>query len=259
MQFDLGTHETGWLGEVDVPLFLSARRLRLRKTLRRATAPVKIDSGGFSELSLFGRWVTPAPQYAREVQGWQREIGTVRWAAAQDWMCEPWILAKTGLTVFEHQKRTVANYIELSELAPLVPWAPVLQGFVLEDYVQHLEMYRTAGVNLHRAPVVGVGSVCRRQHSDEVAAIFTRLAATGLKLHGFGLKIRGLLKVAPLLASADSLAWSFDARRAAPLPGCPHKNCANCSKYALKWRAHVLKQVEKTHGTDLGHLARLLA
>ncbi len=30
------------------------------------------------------------------------EIGCLLWAAPQDWMCEPWITAKTGLTVAEH-------------------------------------------------------------------------------------------------------------------------------------------------------------
>lgn len=32
--------------------------------------------------------------------------------------------------------------------------------------------------------------------------------------------------------SADSLAWSFDARRSAPLPDCAHANCATCLRYA---------------------------
>lgn len=30
----------------------------------------------------------------------------------------------------------------------------------------------------------------------------------------------------------------------APLPGCSHKSCANCMRYALKWR--------KDHGLDEG-------
>jgi hypothetical protein len=28
-----------------------------------------------------------------------------------DWMCEPFMLAKTGLSVREHQQRTVTNYL----------------------------------------------------------------------------------------------------------------------------------------------------
>jgi hypothetical protein len=38
------------------------------------------------------------------------------------------------------------------------------------------------------------------------------------------------------LVSADSMAWSARARREAPLPGHPHKNCANCLEFALLWR-----------------------
>jgi hypothetical protein len=62
----------------------------------------------------------------------------------------------------------------------------------------------------------------------------------GIRCHGFGVKVRGLRSYAEHLVSSDSMAWSYDARRKAPLPGCPHKNCANCLKYALRWRANVL-------------------
>ena len=47
-------------------------------------------------------------------------------------MCEPFMLAKTGLTVAEHQARTVANYLELRSLAPELPFVPVLQGWSLD-------------------------------------------------------------------------------------------------------------------------------
>jgi hypothetical protein len=46
------------------------------------------------------------------------------------------------------------------------------------------------------------------------------------------------------LASADSLAWSYDARRAAPLPGRPHKSCANCAEYAECWRDDLIDRLE---------------
>ena len=45
-----------------------------------------------------------------------------------DWMCEPAMLARTGLTVAEHQAGTVANYLELRAAAPELPFIPVLQG-----------------------------------------------------------------------------------------------------------------------------------
>jgi hypothetical protein len=52
--FFLGTHMPHWLGLLDIPLFVSHRRLGRLKTLPRALGPWALDSGGFSELALFG-------------------------------------------------------------------------------------------------------------------------------------------------------------------------------------------------------------
>jgi hypothetical protein len=83
--------------------------------------------------------------------------------------------------------------------------------------------------------------VCRRQSTAEIAVIVTELARRGLKLHGFGVKTGGLHLYGHLLTSADSMAWSYAARRLPALPGCTgHKNCANCLVYATRWRARVL-------------------
>jgi hypothetical protein len=71
---------------------------------------------------------------------------------------------------------------------------------------------------------------------------FSELAGYGFALHGFGIKTRGLGRYAALLASADSMAWSYNARRHTALPGCPHRNCANCPRWALRWRERVLAQ-----------------
>jgi hypothetical protein len=43
-------------------------------------------------------------------------------------MCEPSMPHKTGLSIAEHQTRTLSNYEELLRLAPELPWVPVLQG-----------------------------------------------------------------------------------------------------------------------------------
>jgi hypothetical protein len=70
------------------------------------------------------------------------------------------------------------------------------------------------------------------------------LANGGLALHGFGFKADGLKRSARYLASADSMAWSDDARKAAArkratamrtMPGCTHGSCANCHRWALAW------------------------
>jgi hypothetical protein len=247
-RFFLGTHQPGWLWHFDEPMFVSDRRLRHIKRLPRAAGPWALDSGGFTELSMHGSWdhgPNPA-EYADRVRRYQRTIGNLAWVAPQDWMTEPSILARTGLTVAEHQTRTVDNLADLRALALDVPWTPVVQGQTPGDYIRHVELYAAAGIDLTREPLVGVGSVCRRQGTTELGDILHALHDTGLHhLHGFGLKKRGLTRYAHLLDSADSLAWSYEARRAPRLPECQeHKNCANCPRYAFAWRRQLLAALD---------------
>lgn len=250
----LGSHQPGWLAKAAVPLFVSDRRLRVYKTLPVAAAPWALDSGGFTELQYFGGWRTTPAEYIDRVRRYRDEIGHLAWAAPQDWMCEPVVIAGgrvgpmrfvgTGLSVREHQRRTVDNLLRLRDMAPDLPWIPVVQGFRLDEYLACVDMYDKAGVDLTREPLVGLGSVCRRQGTGEAHQIITALHDRGVgRLHGFGVKILGLQRYSHLLASADSMAWSVDARLARrPLTGCTgHKNCANCLRYALRWRDRVLR------------------
>lgn len=253
MRFYLGTHQPGWLSKTAVPLFVSDVRLCVYRTLPRAIGRWALDSGGFSMLSMHGTWAAgPSPrEYAARVRRYADEIGGLDWAAIQDWMCEPFIIAKTGLSVAEHQRRTVDSYLELRSIAPDLPFAPVLQGFDLADYVQCAQLYAAAGVDLAAEQVVGVGSVCRRQGTADAARIMAALTeeVPGVQLHGFGVKTSGLGQYGALLSSADSMAWSFNARRSAPMPGCAgHKNCANCLRYALQWRTRVLASLTPIEG-----------
>jgi hypothetical protein len=86
--FLLGTHQASWLWDdrVPVPLFVSRRRLTRYKRLYPATHPWALDSGGFTELSTYGRWTIGPREYVAEVARYQREIGNLLWAAPQDWM-----------------------------------------------------------------------------------------------------------------------------------------------------------------------------
>jgi hypothetical protein len=261
LQFFLGTHMPGWLGcplFAKVPLFVSRRALAQRKTLPVAMGPWALDSGGFTELQLHGRWTISARQYVEEVRRFRDEIGWMLWAAPQDWMCEPLVLQGgngfkgTGRTVEQHQRSTVENFLELRSLAPDLPIIPVIQGWTVYDYWRCEDLYERAGVDLTREPRVGVGTVCRRQGTDVATRIMSTLAVRGLKLHGFGFKMQGLQACHRVLASADSLAWSFAARRDPPLPGhdlpggirrTGHINCANCPEYALGWREQLLASI----------------
>jgi len=238
MRFYLGTHEPHWLARVDVPLFVSARRLRRLSRAPRSAVPWALDSGGFSELSLHGRWKSTPEDYAREVMCWSDGVGRLEWAAPQDWMCEPKIRDETGLTVQDHQRRTVDSVVQLRSLVDSVRIIPVVQGWTVPDYLRCVEMYDRAGIDLRAEPVVGIGTVCRRQSTAEGVEIVRRLHGLGIQgLHGFGIKRQGLAQIGHLLGSADSMAWSFGARKRPPMPGCTHENCANCMRWALTWRA----------------------
>lgn len=245
MKFYLGTHEVKWLAFPGVgPLFISHRRLMRKGTLPRAATRWALDSGGFTELKLHGKWVTTVEQYVEATRRYTVQIGGLDFAFAMDWMCDPATLRRTGLTVREHQHRTVANFIELRDRAPDLAFAPVLQGWRLADYVRCAELYRRAGIDLTLEPRVGVGSISTRQGSQEVEDILWSLAANGLMLHAFGVKHRGMAGCAQALASADSAAWSLQARFDRPLPTCQHKRCSNCIEYALRWRDRLLARID---------------
>lgn len=243
MEFWLGTHRPNWLEKTDVPLMVSHRTLGPRKSLPAARGRWVLDSGGFSELSLFGEWRTSARDYVAAVRRYMSEIGGLTWAAIQDWMCEPFILKKTGLSVIEHQRNTIFSYLELMSMAPEVPWCPVIQGWAADDYLRHVDAYLVAGVDLTTLPVVGIGSVCRRQGVQGAINLLVGLAKDGLKLHGFGLKTTAVRVIGSLLKSSDSLAWSYEARRRKERCGVPRTTCANHLHYALEWRDYVLSAV----------------
>jgi hypothetical protein len=247
MDFYLGTHQPGWLGRYHLRFFVSRRRLAGRRRLPVALREWALDSGGFTELRLHGAWQLSAAAYAAEVRRYRDTIGHLAWAAPQDWMCEPAVLRRTGRSVTDHQAATVANYLDLRALAPDLPFIPVLQGWTLADYLRCIDRYTAAGVDLTAAPRVGLGSVCRRQATREVAELVATLHGLGLRLHGFGVKISGLDRYGDFLASADSLAWSYEARRRPALWACthlwgrPHAHCNNCIHWAEQWAAFVVE------------------
>lgn len=249
MRFYLGTHQPAWLArDLGVPLLVSHRRLAGRRSLPRATGPWACDSGGFTELSMYGRWRTDERTYTAAIRRYAEEIGHLDWAAPMDHMTEAHILARTGASVRTHQHRTVANYLRLRELAPELPIIPVLQGQTVADYHRCADLYERHGVALAALPLVGVGSVCRRQHTGEVEQIMRSLATRGLRLHGFGVKITGLARYADVLCSSDSAAWSLHGRH---LPGCSptHRSESNCLHFALSWHTKILRSLQ----TNLPH------
>lgn len=249
MIFYLGIHHPNWLQDTDVPLFVSRRWLAGRRTFPRAAGRWALDSGGFTELNKYGEWQTDAKQYAGEIRRFENEIGTLDWAAPQDWMCEPSVLEKTGRSVSEHQALTVANFLELRDLDPGLPVIPVLQGWEPDDYLRCWELYENCGICLGEEPTVGVGSVCRRQGNAEIVDLLRSLSGAGLRVHGFGVKTKALERCSGVLESSDSMAWSYDARVThRKMPGHDgHGHCGNCLEYALWWRHNLLS---KTRGVQ---------
>ncbi len=260
VSIDWASHER----VVDVPLFISFRKLRTRRRLPDIATHFALDSGGFTELQMNGRWTISAHEYAEKVRKMISFYKSkLMWVAPQDWMCEPIILAGghvrgvgrfigTGLTVEEHQTRTVRNFAELrAEVGDRV--IPVLQGFHLHEYQRCAQMYLDAGFDLTQEPVVGLGTVCRRQATSEAEVIVRALARDGVRLHGFGFKKTGLIACGDALVSADSMAWTVDARYQPPLPGHEypgpgrsrgHARCSNCIEFALAWRDSLIARLE---------------
>lgn len=172
-----------------------------------------MDSGAFTELLRFGRYIHPVAEYANEIERWS-QCGNMEMAVCQDYMCEPLILDRTGLTIQHHQELTVERYDALKPSTSVLVM-PVLQGYAPRDYVRHLTMY---GDRLEYEARVGVGSICKRNSKpQEIIDILEAIKSMrpDLRLHGFGVKITALSNayICSLLSSADSMAWSYRARR----------------------------------------------
>jgi hypothetical protein len=213
MKFFVGMHQPSDARHVS-GAFISVNRLRARK----GSFPVGewiMDSGAFTEVSTYGHYRTSVEEYAAEIRRWSKN-GQLLAAVSQDFMCEPFIVAKSGLTVEEHQQRTVERYDALMKCDVAgVYIMPVLQGYTAKEYLRCLDLF---GDRLKPGMWVGVGSICKRNSNPW--AIWKVLdaikeARPDLRLHGFGLKTTSLQDqhIRELLHSADSMAWSFAARR----------------------------------------------
>jgi hypothetical protein len=259
VNFWLGVCMVAKLPLVTVPTCVSYGQLRKRSAVPRPGAPVFLDSRGFSEIKQHGCYTFTPQTYAAFVRRLRDEWGELlAHASIMDWMCEPEMLVRTGLSIPIHQANTVRSYLDLVALDSSLPWVPVLQGYSLDDYHRCADLYESAGVNLYALPLVGIGSVCRRQGMKEAAGIIKSLYARGFtNLHGFGFKVTGLvskgMKLARYLKSSDSMSWSKRARSAyrherKKLCGGAeqHKGaCNNCLTWALAWREHLVCRCER--------------
>lgn len=250
LDFYLGTHKPYWLWDLPIagPFFVSQTTLGAVKNWYPSKTRWAMDSGGFTEVTRHGGWRTGATEYVTFTRRVLEEIGGVDFVAPQDWMCEDLALKATGLTVEEHQLRTTDNFIELRSSDIGQSFIPVIQGQTCLDYVHHICQYVQRGVDLSQERVVGIGSVCRRQATEDFIELASVLSSFPVRFHGFGVKQTGLTVAPGFLKSSDSLAWSFHARHRPPLSGCTHRSCANCPAYADAWRSGLFAALDNARG-----------
>lgn len=190
LDFYVGLHQPGD-GQHFVRACISIHRLLRRR--KPVNCWVMIDSGAFTKLAKFGGYPEPVEVYAGQLFRLHTQgVVKIAVAAAQDYMCEPFMLEKTGLSVTEHQRLTIERYDALiAELwrlfkgPPPFPIMPVLQGFTEAEYLDHIAQY---GERLTPGMWVGVGSVCKRQGSVSIIEsllIAIKGARPDLRLHGF--------------------------------------------------------------------------
>ncbi len=247
--FYLGAHRPNWIAKTDVPLFLTHSILSSVRTLPEATAPIAIDSNAFTMLKAHGSWQVNPHEYVAVVR---RAVaaGQVDFVFTQDWPCAPIVLKKTGLAVREHQRRTIDSYKQLQDIAPELPWTPVLQGWTVGDFDECAELYEKE-VGGWRERVIGLGSLVRPDsYPLSVAMIVSNFLDEGLRVHALGVKIRVLEALHQIATtkidgwlqklSVDSMAWSLNARY--------NNGDRNSLDTALDWRTALLARFERSNG-----------
>ena len=113
MKFYIGIYQSSQMAWIPEYFMLS---YQVVKRLKRAwSIPDRLewvmDSGGFSELKLRGKYTFTPEEYIKKVEQWQPDF-----FINMDYMCEPTQLNKTGLSLEEHLQLTIENQIKLQDL-----------------------------------------------------------------------------------------------------------------------------------------------
>lgn len=264
----VGTGQPNQAINSPVPVFLSASRLQRYKSrgenwpIVQSGAGWAGDSGAFTALVQVGPnpidkkthpwWMHPEDYGAM----WVRLADDIIWpdfVACQDWPCEIAAREATGKSTRWHIEATIENYLYLAAEFRMVPWLPVLQGWLPEDYRHAAKLYEQAGVDLSDGRLVGLGSICRRGSEREIAELVEHFTLDrGMRLHGFGVSKKALSRIGWLLGSSDTQAWSYVSRAEhTRLPGCTHvgrdgqpNDCRNCFRWAIAYREEMLAAIE---------------
>lgn len=140
----------------------------------------------------------------------------------------------------------------------LPPPVPVLQGWTRADYLLSLnyliETWNDYGASFAAPVLVGMGSMCRRDPDDPEFGIMAILDAVlprlprGIRLHMFGVKGSVMARLAsiPQIASYDSMAWDFGARREAHRTGLSNTNERRISAMVAWHHRHAVDLQSQT-------------
>jgi hypothetical protein len=221
------------------PILMSANafwkkgKFRNYEVLWDLEVPIALDSSGFVAMNHYGGYRWPIWDYLDFATS-LRPI----WWAAMDYCVEPEIarnheqvIDRIEGTVYSLAK-TIACVTEWNRQLPecrATPPMPVLQGWHPADYrhcVAEIERcllgdpaYIEGMGQDGWPPLVGVGSICRRQLAGTTGLMriidtLENLLPGHVKLHLFGIKSAGLkqLRDRPRIASVDSMAWNTGAR-----------------------------------------------
>lgn len=179
-----------------------------------------MDSGAFTQLKKYGDFKLCVDEYLDIVNKFNPLF-----YVSQDYLVER---TDSPNTVQTKQENTVNRFISL--------WArkqnviPVIHGSSVEQYRNHLKMYQ-----FPQGEYIGVGSLVGQKISFKVN-VFNMLKEErpDLLLHGFGFKQQELCNstLRSMVYSADSMAWSFIARRKGQDPNDP-KEAKNFEKQIL--------------------------
>lgn len=214
-QFYIGLHQPSDAHRFDL-CCIHVNRLNTRQK-PLGCKELLLDSQAFNKLKLYGCYPDSPQVYVDKVHRIRdTQIVAKVVPVTEDYMCEAFMLQKTGLTVADHQRLTIERYDAIRmALDPSLYLMPVLQGYRPDEYVTHLQQYAE---RLTLGAWVGVGSVCKRNGDPskirDVLYVIKR-ERPDLRLHGFGVKTTSVDHpvVRDYLYSADSLAWSYAARR----------------------------------------------
>ncbi|EQB16816.1 MULTISPECIES: DUF7221 family queuine tRNA-ribosyltransferase-like protein [Sphingobium] len=221
----------------------------------RELASLSLDSAGFVAMARYGGYPWRTTDYLVLAASYP-----FRWFASMDYCVEPEI-ARDREEVLDRISRTIrANFDCRSgarDLGIEHRLMPVIQGRRPEDYERCLDGLL---LDYSRTPLIGVGSLCRREVSGPEGLIavldhLDRILPRDVRLHGFGVKGTALSHLKGLeyrLASTDSQAYGQTARHDALVRGVPktdrlvaqHMQAWTCRQFARLGSPRQVRQPE---------------